>query len=54
MNQKVKTRASQKINEMRYLTRELKRLWNLKGAVIPFVIGALVVDNRGLVLGLKE
>ena len=35
------------------LTRELKRLWNMKLTIIPIVIGTLGTANKGLVQGLE-
>ena len=36
------------------LARELKKLWNMKVTVIPIVIGAFSIVNKGLLKGLED
>ena len=42
---------SEKKNKYVDLTRELKKLWNLKVAFIPIIIGALDTVTKGLIKG---
>ena len=51
---RVKLEESEKKNKSRDLARELNKLWNMKVAVIPIVIGALDRVTKGLVKGLEE
>ena len=36
------------------LTRELKKLWNMKVTIVPIVIGALATITKGLLKGLED
>ena len=44
-----KTERNRKRDNYLDLARELKKLWNMKVTVIPFVIGALGAVTKGLV-----
>ena len=46
---RVKLKESEKNDKYRDLVRELKKLWNMKVTVIPFVIGVLDIVTKGLV-----
>ena len=50
----VKIKENKKRNKYLDLTRELKKLWNVKVTVIPIVIDTLGVTNKGLVKELEE
>ena len=51
---RVKLKGSEKRDKYQDLSRELKKLWNMKVKVIPIVIGALGTITKGLVKGLGE
>ena len=51
---RVKTQENKKRVKNLNLAWELKKLWNMKVTVIPFVIGALETIPKGLVIGLEE
>ena len=51
---RVKLKESEKNDKFLGLARELKKLWNMKLAVILVVIGALGKDTKGLVQGQKD
>ena len=53
-NLRVKLKESEKKYKYLYLARELKKLWNMKVTIIPFVIGALGTSTKGLVQGLED
>ena len=36
------------------LSRKLKELWNIKGTIIPIVIGAFSTVTKGLLKGLED
>ena len=36
------------------LARELKKIWNTQGTILPIVIGAFGTINKGLLKGLKD
>ena len=36
------------------LAREMKKLWNMKGTIVPIVIGAFCTKTKGLLKGLKD
>ena len=36
------------------LARELKKLWNMKVAIVPIVIGAFGTITKGLLKGLED
>ena len=43
-----------KKNKYLDLTREMKKLWNMKVTIVPIVIGAFGTITKGLWKGLKE
>ena len=45
---KAKSKESKNIKKYLDVTRELKKLWNIKAAVIPIVVGALGMVSKGL------
>ena len=51
---KLKLKESERIYKYLDLAWELQKLWNMKVAVIPIVIGALATVTKELVLGLGE
>ena len=51
---RVKLKKSEKQDKYLDLTRELKKLWNMKVTVIPIVIGALSTVTNGLVQRLED
>ena len=46
---KIKLKESEKKNNYLDLTRELKKMWNMKVTIITIVIGALGTVGEGLV-----
>ena len=50
----VKLKEGKKRNKYLDLARELKKLWNMKVSMIPFVVGALGTIPRGLIKGLED
>ena len=51
---RVKLKESEKKNKYLDLARELKKLWNMKGTIIPIVIGAFGTVTKGLLKGLED
>ena len=51
---RIKIKESVKREKYVDLARELKKLWNMKVMVIPFIIGALGTISKGLVKGLED
>ena len=51
---KAESKESKKKDKYLDLVRELKKLWNMKVAVIPIVIGVLGTITKGLVQGLAD
>ena len=51
---RVEIKESEKINKCMDLTRELRKLWNMKVTVIPIVISVLGMVLKGLERGLEE
>ena len=51
---RVKLKECEKRDKYLDLARELKKLWNMKGMIIPIVIGALGTVTKGLVQGLED
>ena len=51
---RVKLKESEKNDKYLDLTRELKKLWNMKVTIIPIVIGALGWVAKGLIQGLED
>ena len=54
VDKRVKLKESEKKDKYQDLGRELKKLWNMKVTVIPFVIGALGKITKGLIKGLED
>ena len=50
----IKLKESEKKDKYVDLSRELEKLWNMKVAVIPIVIGALGTVTKGLLKGLED
>ena len=50
----VKIKESRNIDKYFDLAREQKKLWNMKGTVIPFVVGASGTVLKGLEKRLEE
>ena len=46
---RVKLKESEKNDKYFNLTRELKKLWNMKMTIIPIVIGAFGTVTKGLI-----
>ena len=53
-NHRVKLKESEKKDKLLDLARELKKVWNMKVAVIPVAIGALGTVTKGLIKGLEN
>ena len=51
---KIKLKENQKKDKSQYLSRELKRLWNMKATEILILIGALGTVTKGLIKGLED
>ena len=51
---RVKMKEREKIDKYLYLARELWKLWNMKGKVVPIVIGALGTVPKALGKNLGE
>ena len=54
VDQRVKSKESEKKDKYLDLTRELKKLWNMKMAFIPIIIGALDTVTKGLIKGVED
>ena len=50
---RIKLKKSEKRDKYLDLARELKRLWNMKVAIIPILIGAFGTVTKGLLKGLE-
>ena len=50
---RVKLKESEKRDKYLDLAQELEKLWNMKVAVMPIVIGVRVTVTKGLVQGLE-
>ena len=50
----VKLKESDERDKYLDIARELKKLWNRKETVVPFVTGALGTVTNGLVQGLED
>ena len=50
---RVKLKESEKMDRYLDLARELKKMWNMKVAFIPIVIGALGIVTKRLWKGLE-
>ena len=51
---RVKLKESEKKDKYLELARDLKKLWNMKVTIIPFVIGAFGTDPKELRKGLED
>ena len=51
---RVKVKECEKRDKYHDFARELKKLWNMKVAIIPIVIGALGTVTKQLVQGLED
>ena len=51
---RIKLKESEKKDKYLDLARELKKLWNMKVAIIPIVIGAFGTITKGLLKGLED
>ena len=51
---RVKLKESEKKDKFIDLSRELKKLWNMKVTFIPIIIGALDTVIKGLIKGLED
>ena len=54
VDHRVKVKQCEKRDKYLDLTRELKKLWNIKVTIIPNAIGALGTATKGLVQGLED
>ena len=50
----IKLKECEKKDKYLDLARELKKLWNMKGTIIPIVIGAFGRITKGLLKGLED
>ena len=51
---RIKLKEYEKRDKYIDLTRELKKLWNMKVTIIPIVIGAFGTVTKGLLKGLED
>ena len=51
---RIKLKECEKRDKYLDLSRELKKLWNMKVTIIPIVIGVFVTVTKGLPKGLKD
>ena len=51
---RIKLKECEKKDKYLNLARELKKLWNMKVAIIPIVIGAFGTVTKGLLKGLED
>ena len=51
---RIKLKECEKKDKYLDLARELKKLWNMKMAIIPIVIGAFGTVTKGLLKGLED
>ena len=51
---RIKLKECEKKDKYLDLTRELKKLWNIKVTIIPIVIGAFGTVTKGLLKGLEN
>ena len=54
VDHRIKLKECEKIDKYLDLASELKKLWNMKVAIIPIVIGAFCRVTKGLLKGLKD
>ena len=53
-DRRINLKESEKNDKYLDLPRELKKLWSMKVAIVPIVIGALGTITKGLLKGLEE
>ena len=51
---RIKWKENKKKDKYLEITRELKKLWNMKMTVIPIVVGTVGTVTKGLVQGLEK
>ena len=51
---RIKLKECEKKDKYLDLARELKKLWNVKVAIIPIVVGAFGTVTKGLLKGLED
>ena len=51
---RIKLKEGEKKDKYFTLVRELKKIWNMKVTIIPFVIGAFGIVTKGLLKGLED
>ena len=51
---RIKLKECKKKDKYHDLSRELKKLWNMKVTIIPIVIGAFGTVTKGLLKGLED
>ena len=51
---RINLKESKKKDKYLDLARELKKLWNMKVTIVPFVIGVLGTVTKGLIKGLED
>ena len=51
---RIKLKECEKRDKYLYLSRELKKLWNMKVTIIPIVIGAFGTVTKGLLKGRED
>ncbi len=54
VDHRVKSKECEERDKYPDLAKKLKKLWNMKVAIIPIVIGALGTVTKGLVQGLED
>ena len=54
VDHRVKLKEYEKRDKYLDLARELKKLWNMKVTIIPIVIGAFGIVNKGLLQRLED
>ena len=51
---RIKLKECEKRDKYLDLARELKKLWNMRGTIIPIVIGDFDTVTKGLLKGLED
>ena len=51
---RIKLKEGEKRNKYLDLARELKKIWNMKGTIIPIVIGTFDTVTKGLLKGIED
>ena len=54
VDHRINLKESEKNDKYLDLARELKKLWNMKVAIVPIVIGAIGTITKGLLKGLED